>query len=179
MRRGCAGVALIASCWVDSDRRGTRRFPGSAAESQVVAVLERHPAVLAAEAGVQFEEANRARLKAGAYEFTVRADAQNRHVTVAPGSTNYGEYGVAVERPVRLPTKAVLDEKIGAEGVQVASSPRVPHCMTRRAVCSSSGSRGCASMRRSGNGRSRSPCSGSRLTLPQSACAQATRRGWS
>ena len=120
MRRGCAGVALIASCWVTAIGAGPADFPDLPPESKVVAVLERHPAVLAAEAGVQFEEANRARLKAGAYEFTVRADAQNRHVTVAPGSTNYGEYGVAVERPVRLPTKAVLDEKIGAEGVQVA-----------------------------------------------------------
>lgn len=120
MRRTLEAVALIATCWAAAVNAGTADFPDLPPESQVVMVLAHHPAVLAAQAGIQFEEANRARLKAGVYEFTVRADAQNRHVTLAPGSTNYGEYGVAVERPVRLPSKAVLDEKIGAEGVQVA-----------------------------------------------------------
>lgn len=124
MRHGNAAIVLIASCWAAATEAGPADFPDLPPEFTVAAVLERHPAVLAAEAGVRFEEANRVRLKAGVYEFSVRADAQNRHVTVNPGSTNYGEYGVAVERPVRLPGKAALDEKIGAEGVQVARYTR-------------------------------------------------------
>jgi outer membrane protein TolC len=112
----------------------TADFPDLPPPAQVSAVLQQHPVVLAAQAGVQFEEANRARLKAGLYEFTVRADAQNRHVVIAPGSTNYAEYGVAVERPLRLPGKAALDEKIGVEGVQVArlTQGAALHDMSRR-----------------------------------------------
>lgn len=120
MRRGHRAVALIASCWAAAVGAGPADFPDLPPESRVVAVLEQHPAVLAAQAGIALEEANRVRLEAGVYEFSVRADAQNRQVATNPGSTNYGEYGVAVERPVRLPGKAALDQKIGTEGVQVA-----------------------------------------------------------
>lgn len=120
MKRSLLAVTLLAPWWAAGVNAGGADFPDLPPEAQVVAVLEQHPAVLAAQAGIQFEEANRDRLRAGVYEFTVRADAQNRHVTLAPGSTNYGEYGVAVDRPVRLPGKAALDAKIGAEGVQVA-----------------------------------------------------------
>jgi outer membrane protein TolC len=120
MKRLLALITVAAASWVDAGGAGAADYPDLPPEAQAMAVLERHPALLAAQAGVAFEEANRERLKAGVYEFTVRADAQNRHVVISPGSTNYTEYGLAVERPLRLPGKAALDEKIGAEGVQVA-----------------------------------------------------------
>lgn len=124
MSRGNALWALFAACWTVGAGAQQADFADLPPESQVIAVLEQYPPVLAAQAGIQFEEANRVRLQAGVYEFNLRADVQNRHVTVNPGSTNYGEYGVAVERPVRLPSKAVLDERIGEEGVQVARFTR-------------------------------------------------------
>ena len=135
MKRVVLTIALAAASWAEVGAV-TADFPDLPPPAQVTAVLQQHPAVLAAQAGVQFEEANRERLKAGLYEFTVRADAQNRHVAIspAPGSTNYGEYGVAVERPLRLPGKAALDERIGAEGVQVArlTQGAALHDMSRR-----------------------------------------------
>ncbi len=124
MRRSIATIVLIAACCAPAVDAAAADFPDLPPEAQVVSALEQHPAVLAAEAGVQFEEANRVRLRAGVYEFSVRAEAQNRRVIIDPGSTNYAEYGVAVERPIRLPGKATLDEKIGAEGVEVAQLTR-------------------------------------------------------
>ncbi|MFO1205275.1 MAG: TolC family protein [Burkholderiales bacterium] len=125
MRAATASIVLMAACWVPVvGARAAADFPDLPPESQVLAALTQHPAVLAAEADVQFEEANRRRLKAGTYEFHVRAEVQNRHVLLDPGSTNYAEYGVAVERPVRLPGKATLDEEIGSEGVEVARLTR-------------------------------------------------------
>jgi outer membrane protein TolC len=117
-------MVLAAVCWLPAVDAAATDFPDLPPESQVVTALTQHPAVLAADAGVQSEEANRRRLRAGTYEFSVRTDAQNRHVTLDPGSTNYAEYGIAVERPVRLPDKATLDAKIGAEGVEVARLTR-------------------------------------------------------
>ncbi len=84
--------------------------------AQVLRVLHAHPLVLGARAGVDVEQANRDRLAAGPYEFGVRIGAAQRRDAVR----DYAEWDVALERPLRLPGKAQLDARIGAQGVEQA-----------------------------------------------------------
>lgn len=102
---------------------------GHAAEStpnlppaEIVArILGANPSVQAAGSQVRAEEANRRRLEAGHYEWSLRLGGQQRKVTPASGlNERYNEWNAAVERPLRLPGKAALDAQIGAAGVALA-----------------------------------------------------------
>lgn len=94
-------------------------LPPAAAVAQV---LKAAPAVRAAGSTVRAEEANRARLEAGSYEWNVRLTTQRRRVSAADFEPkgDFPEYGAAVERPIRLPGKAALDSELGTKGVEVA-----------------------------------------------------------
>lgn len=87
----------------------------------VARVLRAAPAVRAAGSLVRAEEANRSRLEAGPYEWTVRFSGQRRRVSPpAAADERYYEQGAALERPIRLPGKAALDAELGARGVELA-----------------------------------------------------------
>ena len=86
--------------------------------AQVQVVLQEHPLVQAAGAGVRMEEANRDRLLAGPYEFTVTAATARRHDRTERTRTREHELGL--ERTFRLPGKAARDAEIGAAGVSEA-----------------------------------------------------------
>ena len=88
--------------------------------AQVKIALERDPMVRAAASAIGYEHTQQRRLDAGSYEFTVRADAARRRVTEPEVPGNFNEWGVALERPVRLPGKGALDRDLGAQGVSVA-----------------------------------------------------------
>ncbi|MBK4735028.1 TolC family protein [Noviherbaspirillum pedocola] len=79
--------------------------------------LARQPLVAAARAGVAQEEAGRTALLAGSNEWTVRATSQRRNVI---NDRNYQENGIALERPLRLPSKAGKDAQLGDGGVRLA-----------------------------------------------------------
>lgn len=87
--------------------------------SLVAQVLQRVPSVMAARAGIRLKEAEHARLSAGPHESVLRLAGQTREVRVVPGQ-RYSEWDVGVERALRLPGKATLDDALGKQGVTQA-----------------------------------------------------------
>ncbi len=86
-------------------------------------VLRSTPLVQAADRQIQVEEANRSRLEAGSHEWNVRFGGQQRKSTPALGpGERFSEWNVALERPLRMPGKAVLDADLGASGVALADT---------------------------------------------------------
>ena len=94
--------------------------PDLPSAGQVEIALERDPMVRAAMSGIGYEQAQQQRLAAGSYEFTARADVARRRVTEPEIPGDFNEWGLALERPVRLPAKGSLDRDLGAQGVSVA-----------------------------------------------------------
>jgi len=92
--------------------------------AEVVArVLRGNPGIQAAASQIRVEEANRTRLEAGTYEWSVRLGAQQRRVSPAAASDDrFNEWNAALERPLRLPGKAGLDAELGAAGVSLAET---------------------------------------------------------
>ena len=92
--------------------------------SDVVArVLRANPGVQAAGSQLQAEEANRSRLEAGPYEWSIRLGGQQRKSEpLGAPSERFSEWNAALERPLRLPGKAALDAEIGAAGVALAAT---------------------------------------------------------
>lgn len=74
--------------------------------------------VLTAASVVQIEQSNRRRWNSGNYEFNLRSGSAHRRIA-STGQT-LKEWDVAIERPLRLPNKMLLDQEIGAEGEQRA-----------------------------------------------------------
>lgn len=89
-------------------------LPPKAAVEQV---LTAHPMVRAAQADVRGALAEHERRKAGEHEYGVRLSTQRRSVS---GGPDYTEWGAGIERGLRLPGKAALDDRIGAQGVMEA-----------------------------------------------------------
>lgn len=104
----CAGVSWGATAEPPTDLPDARA---------ALAALDNHPQVRAAQARLRAARAEHDRLRAGSHEYALRLNAQRRDVT---GQPNRNEWEVAIERGLRLPDKALLDERIGAEGVQEA-----------------------------------------------------------
>ncbi len=80
------------------------------------------PQAKAAEAMLEAEGENRKRLEAGPYEWTARVGSQRRNVNGVNGAPNerYREWSGGIERGIRLPGKAALDEQLGANGEAMA-----------------------------------------------------------
>ncbi|MBL8480736.1 MAG: TolC family protein [Rhodocyclaceae bacterium] len=93
-------------------------LPPAAEVERVLAAL---PELQAASSQVSAEQANRERLAAGTHEWNVRLSTQRRRVT-SPSAPDeqFAEQGLSLERPLRLPGKAALDEALGARGVDAA-----------------------------------------------------------
>jgi hypothetical protein len=90
-------------------------YPDLPPHSQVDAALDSHIDVLNAETGIRIEQTNQRRWESGSYEFNLRAGTAQRRTTV-PGQ-KMKEWDVAIERPLRLINKVLIDDDIGAEGV--------------------------------------------------------------
>ena len=82
---------------------------------EVEAMLRAHPAIAAGRAGLRAEQGNARRLEAGAAEFTLRLGTQKRRETTL--GSNWSEWDVAMDRPIRSNSKAELDARIGKQGV--------------------------------------------------------------
>lgn len=92
--------------------------PADLPETQnVLAALDDHPQVRAAQARLQAARSEHLRLRAGSHEYGLRLNAQRRDVRGGPA---HGEWEAAIERGLRLPDKARLDDRIGAAGVEEA-----------------------------------------------------------
>lgn len=83
----------------------------------VLQALDNHPRVRAAQAELQAAQAEHDRLRAGSHEYGLRLSANRRNVA---GGPEHNEWEAALERGLRLPGKARLDEQIGARGVEGA-----------------------------------------------------------
>ena len=81
----------------------------------VTTALNNTPTVRAATANMGVEAANRDRLRAGGYETSVRLNSQQRR-TLVPDN-RYHEWDVSLERALRLPNKARIDNQLGEQGV--------------------------------------------------------------
>ncbi len=86
--------------------------------TQVDAALDSHINVLNAATGIKVEQVNQRKWHSGNYEFSVRAGTSQRKIATTDQSLN--EWDVAIERPVRLPNKMLLDGDIGDEGINRA-----------------------------------------------------------
>lgn len=104
----CAGVSWGATAEPPADLPDARA---------ALAALDNHPQVRAAQARLRAARAEHDRLRAGSHEYALRLNTQRRDVV---GGPNRNEWETAIERGLRLPDKALLDDRIGAEGVQEA-----------------------------------------------------------
>jgi outer membrane protein TolC len=90
-------------------------YPDLPPHSQVDEALDSHIDVLNAETGVRIERTNQQRWESGNYEFNLRAGSTKRQLTTPVQKLN--EWDVAIERPLRLINKVIIDYDIGEEGV--------------------------------------------------------------
>ena len=100
---------------------GAQAAPGNPSalppEAEVRRVLASLPALRQGMQNTALASAERDKLAAGPYEWTVRAGASRR---TAPGAERYLEQEVALERPLRWFGKASLDQALGEQGLTVA-----------------------------------------------------------
>lgn len=103
-------------------------FPAYAAETnypdlpphdQIDAALSTHISVMNAETGVKIEQVNQRKWDSGNYEFNLRAGSARHQYTTGE---NLKEWNVALERPLRLINKVMIDSDIGEEVVAHAHS---------------------------------------------------------
>ena len=86
--------------------------------AQVDVALSQHINVRTAESGIGIEQANQRKWNSGSYEFNLRAGSSKRDIS-ATGERRR-EWDVAIERPLRLINKVMLDSDIGTESVHRA-----------------------------------------------------------
>lgn len=112
-------IALAFSLFILSAHAAETSYPDLPPHDQVDAALSSHVNVLNAETGVRIEQVNQRKWNSGNYEFNVRAGSAKRQV----GSTGpkLNEWDVAVERPLRLINKVMIDSDIGEEVVARAN----------------------------------------------------------
>ena len=91
---------------------------------QALTAIRQAPMAQAAYAMIGAEAANRDRLEAGPHEWGMRIEGQQRNVNgvQTTPSQRYSEWRAALERPLRLPGKAAIDARIGAQGVVQANA---------------------------------------------------------
>ena len=85
--------------------------PGLLPTAVVVALMEQDPAVVAARAGLEVARQDSALVKGSPYEWTATLTSQQRKLDA--GGPNYREWNAALQRPLRLPTKTGVDNRIG------------------------------------------------------------------
>lgn len=111
-------IALSFSLLVLPAQAAETNYPDLPPHSQVDAALNSHINVLNAETGVRIEQVNQRKWENGNYEFNLRTGTARREVTnEGPPPAAFKEWDVAVERPVRLINKAMIDSDIGKEVV--------------------------------------------------------------
>ncbi|MDE8653132.1 TolC family protein [Novosphingobium album (ex Liu et al. 2023)] len=96
-----------------------RAEPGLPDPAAVIAALDAHPSVQAAQARTGAARAEARALARGSHEITLSGSYVNRAVD---REGHYDEYDAQLLRAVRLPGKARLDREIGAFGVAAAEN---------------------------------------------------------
>lgn len=104
-----AGLSVLSAHAAD--------WPGLPPTDQVIETLSKQPRVQEAQAMLEAAKSKATALRTGSYEWTARAGLQNR--SVKNGSDSH-EWETALERGIRLPGKARLDDSLGQSLVQQA-----------------------------------------------------------
>ena len=94
-------------------------YPDLPPHEQIDAALKGNIRVMNAETEVRIEQVNRRKLESGSYEFNLRAGSSRRQHTTPDQKLK--EWDVALERPVRLINKVMIDYDIGDELVTHAN----------------------------------------------------------
>lgn len=111
-------VAVTALFSVSAVAAEFREYPDLPSQQAVQQALQNYPAVLAAQAGIRVGEAMRERLEAGEHEFNLNAGTARRRIR--DSSETPRDWSVGLERALRLPRKAELDDALGQQNVVLA-----------------------------------------------------------
>ncbi len=114
LRIGASLILALSAAAHANDLPAPADLPPLAAVEQALAS---QPLVKAAQAQVRGAQAELQRLRAGEYEYGLNLSTQRRSISGGPDHT---EWGVGIERGLRLPGKAALDARIGQQGVLAA-----------------------------------------------------------
>lgn len=119
MKRIMGLMVISAACAVaaPSAQEPTVDYPDLPPLNVVTKVMANSPQVKAAEAGIELEQANARQLNAGPYEFNATLGTSQRRID---GEGNFNEWEAALERGLRLPGKARIDQQLGAQGISQA-----------------------------------------------------------
>jgi outer membrane protein TolC len=112
-------IALSLSMLVVSAYAAETNYPDLPPHTQVDAALNSHISVLNAETGVKIEQVNQRKWESGNYEFNLRAGSSRRQIVSSEQKLK--EWDVALERPLRLINKVMIDSDIGEEVVTRAN----------------------------------------------------------
>lgn len=112
-------IALPLFLFTLSVQASEANYPDLPPHAQVDAALNGHINVLNAETGVRIEQVNQRKWESGNYEFNLRAGSARRQVVNV--DQNLKEWDVALERPLRLINKVMIDSDIGEEVVTRAN----------------------------------------------------------
>jgi outer membrane protein, heavy metal efflux system len=93
-------------------------YPDLPSHDQVDAALSGNINVMNAETGIKIEQVNQRKWESGNYEFTLRTGSARHQYTIGQ---NTREWNVALERPLRLINKVMIDSDIGEEAVAHAN----------------------------------------------------------
>jgi len=102
-------ILLISIFGVCASALATNLLP---TDEQVKNALYTSPKINAADARKSSLNYKADSIASGSQEFLVRGTRQNRNVTNIPIATNYQEYWVGIERPIRFWGKGGVDERI-------------------------------------------------------------------
>ncbi|MDD2884106.1 MAG: TolC family protein [Dechloromonas sp.] len=113
-------LLLVLACPLAWATPPASELPDAAIVRQV---LTQQPGVRAAEYRQTVAQAERARLQAGAHEWTLRLAGQQRRTQPTNGlNERFNEWNTAIERPFRLPGKAAIDRALGETAEQLAET---------------------------------------------------------
>lgn len=111
-------AACMAALSLSAGAEAFRDYPDLPPLAAVEQALKATAMARTAQAGMGVATANRDALRAGSYEFGVRVGTQQRRVRVP--SEQFTEWDVGLERALRLPGKARIDNQLGAQGITQA-----------------------------------------------------------
>lgn len=107
-----ASIAAVGLFAISCQAETFPEYPDLPPLATVKTVMFSHPAVLAAQSGVQAGDAMRRRVQAGNYETSLRVGGQQRAVK-EDDNRRFGEWDIGLERPMRLPGKRAIDQRLG------------------------------------------------------------------
>lgn len=112
-------TTLLVSLCISPVFAAETNYPDLPTFREVDEALNSHINVLNAEIGIKIEQVNQSKWRSGNYEFNVRAGTGQRKIGLPEDQTMH-EWDFAIERPLRLPNKMLIDNEIGDEGVNRA-----------------------------------------------------------